>query len=57
MENLKNVKAFTDYSETIDHDYKNLEDWNPTQKKRVLKVIDDLIADIESNKKNISYCY
>ena len=47
---LKNPKAFTDYSQTIDDVYKNLEDYNPTKKRRVLIVFDYMIADIKSNK-------
>ena len=31
--------------------YENLEDYNPTKKRRVLTVFDDIIVDIESNKK------
>ena len=48
---LKNPKAFIDYSPTIDDVYKNLEDYNPTKKTRVLIVFDDMIADMESIKK------
>ena len=48
---LKNLKAFIDYSKTIDDLYENLEDYNPTKKRRMLIVFDDMIADIESNKK------
>ena len=51
IENLKNLKAFIDYSQTIDDVYENLEDYNPTKKRRVLIVFDDMIADMESNKK------
>ena len=47
---LKNQKAFINYSQTIDDAYENLEDYNPT-KKRVLIVFDDMMADMESNKK------
>ena len=47
---LKYPKAFTDYSETIDDVYENLEDYNPTKKRGVLIVFDDMIADMESNK-------
>ena len=42
---LKNTEAFIDYSQTIDDVYENLEDYNPTKKKRVLIVFDDMIAD------------
>ena len=50
IENLKNPKAFIDYSQTIDDVYENLEDYNPTKKRRVLIVFDDMIADMESIK-------
>ena len=50
LENLKNPKAFIDYSQTTDV-YENLEDYNPTKKRRVLIVFDNMIADLESNKK------
>ena len=51
IENLKNSKAFTDYSQTVDVVYENLEDYNSAKKRRVLIVCDDLIADMKSNKK------
>ena len=35
----------------MDDVYENLEDYNPTKKRRVLIVFDDLIVDMESNKK------
>ena len=53
VENLKTPKAFIDYSQTIGDVYENLEDYNPTIKRRVFIVFDDMIADMESNK-NIS---
>ena len=31
--------------------YENFEDYNPTKKRKVLIVFDDMIADMESNKK------
>ena len=33
IKELENQKAFTDYSQTIDNAYENLEDYNPTKKK------------------------
>ena len=51
IKKLKNPNTFIDYPKTIDHVYENLEDYNPTKKKRVLLVFDDMIADMESNKK------
>ena len=47
----KNPKAlFIDYSQTNDDVYENLENHNPTKKRRGLIVLDDMIADMESNK-------
>ena len=48
---IKNSKTFIDYSQTSDDFYENLEDYNPTNKRRVLIVFDNMIADMESNKK------
>ena len=53
IENLKNPKALIDYSQTIDDVYENSKDYNPTKKIGVLIVFDDMIADMESNKKLI----
>ena len=50
-EKLKNPKALIDYSQTIDDIYENLKDYNPTKKRGVLIVFDDMIGDMESNKK------
>ena len=50
IKNLKNPKAFIDYSQTIDDVYENLEDYNRIKKTRVSMVLDDMIADMESNK-------
>ena len=51
LENLKNLKEFIDYSQTIDDAYENVEDYSLTKKRTVLKVFHDMIADIESNEK------
>ena len=47
---------FTDYSQTIDDVYENLEDYNQTKTRNVLIVFDNMIADVES-KKSKPYCY
>ena len=44
IEILNSAKAFIDYSQRIDDAYKNLEDRNPTKKRRVLIVFDYLIG-------------
>ena len=51
MKKLKNPKAFIDYSQVIVDVYENLENYNPTKKRKVLIVFDDMIADMEDNKK------
>ena len=51
VKKLKRPKASTDYSPKIDDVYENLEDYNLTKKRRVLIVLDDMIADMEANKK------
>ena len=48
---MKNPKAFIDYSQTINDAYENSEDYNPTKKRRVLIVFDDVIANVESAKR------
>ena len=47
IKKLKNPIVYIDYSLTIDDVYENLEDYNPTKKRRSLN---DMIADMESNK-------
>ena len=51
IKTLKNPKVFVDYSQTIDVAYENLERCNPTKKRRILIVFDDMIAHTKSNKK------
>ena len=48
IKNLKNSKT-VDYSQRIDDVYESLEDYNPTNKKIVLIVFDDMIAVMEFN--------
>ena len=48
IKRLKNPKVFIDHSQTINDLYQNLEDYNPTKKRRVLIVFDYMIAGMES---------
>ena len=57
IKTLKNPKAFIDYSQTIADVYENLEDYNPTKKRRVFIVFDDMIADIESQVLLLLNCF
>ena len=52
LKRLKNPNAFINYSQIIDNIYENLEDYSSTKHWRLLKGFDDMIADMESNKKN-----
>ena len=48
---LNDSKAFIEYSNDMDDSYKNIEDYNPNKKRKILIVFDDMIADMLSNKK------
>ena len=48
---LNNSKAFMVYSNDMDDIYKNIEEYNPSKKQKILIVFDDMIADLLSNKK------
>ena len=43
-------KAFIEYSNNMDDIYKNIEEYNPNKKRKILMVFDDMIADMLSNK-------
>ena len=44
-------KLFIEYSNDMYDIYKNIEDYNPNKKQKILIVFDDMIADMLSNKK------
>ena len=48
---LNDSKAFIEYSNDIDNIYKNIEEYNPNNKQKILIVFDDMITDMLSNKK------
>ena len=47
--------AFIECSNTMDDVYENVDDYNPSRKRKTFIVFDDMIADIMSNKKNLSH--
>ena len=49
IKKLKYLRAFIGYSQTIDDVFENLEDYNPTKKKKVLIVFYGVTADKETN--------
>ena len=50
IKQTKNLKVFINYSETINDLYETFEDYNPTKKRKMLIVFDDMITDMETNK-------
>ena len=48
---LNDPKAFIEYSNDMDDIYKNIEEYNPNKKRKILILFDDMIADMLSNKK------
>ena len=44
-------KTFIEYSNDMDDIYKNIEEYNPNKKRKILIVFDDMIAAMISNKK------
>ena len=51
LNHFKDPRAFIEYSDNIKDVYKNIEDYNPGQKRKILIVFDDIIADMINNKK------
>ena len=51
IKHLNDSKAFIECSNTMDDVYENINDYNPSRKRKVLIILDDMIADIMSNKK------
>ena len=47
---LTDSKDFVEYSDVTDDVYKNIEEYNPNNKQKILIIFDDMIADMLSNK-------
>ena len=50
LKHLNDSKGFIKYSNYMDDIYKNIEEYNPNKKRKILIVFDYMIADILSNK-------
>ena len=46
---LNDSKAYIEYSIDMDGVYKNIEEYNPNKKRKILIVFDDIIADMLQN--------
>ena len=51
IKHLNDQKAFTKCSNTMDDVYENIDEYNPTRKRKILVAFDDTIADTMTNKK------
>ena len=51
LDHFKDLMAFMEYSNDMQDVYKNIEDYNPNKKGKILIVFDDMIADMINNKK------
>ena len=51
LDHFDDPKAFMEYSNDMQDVYKNIEDYNPIKRRKVLIVFDDMIADMINNKK------
>ena len=51
IKHLNDSNAFIECSNTMDDVYENIDDYNPSRKRKNLIVFDDMIADIMTNKK------
>ena len=48
---VNDSKAFIEYSNDMDDVYKDIEDYNPNKKRKLLIFFDDMIANMLSDKK------
>ena len=51
LDHFNDPKAFIEYANDMHDVYKPIENYNTNQKRKVLKVFDDIIADMINNKK------
>ena len=51
LDHFKNPKTVMEYSNDMQDVYRNIEDCNPSKKRKVLIVFDDMISDMINNKR------
>ena len=51
IKHVNNPNAFIECSDKMDDVFENILDYNPSRKRKILIVFDDIIADILTNKK------
>ena len=50
IKHVNDISAFIECSNTMDDTYKSINDYNPSRRRKILIVFDDMIADIMTNK-------
>ena len=50
LKHFNDSKAFIEYSNDMDNIYKNIKEYSPNKKRKILIVFDDMIVDMLSNK-------
>ena len=51
IKHFNDTEAFIECSNTMDDVYENIDNYNPSRKRKILIVFDDMIADIMTNRK------
>ena len=51
IRHFDDLNALIECSNTLDDVYKNIDDYKPSRKRKILIVFDDMVADVKSNKK------
>ena len=51
IKHVNDSNAFIKYSNAMDDVYENIDNYNPSRKRKILIIFDDMIADIMTNKK------
>ena len=51
IKHLNDPKPFKEYSQYMDDNYSNIDDYNSKRKRKILILFDGMIADIKTNKK------
>ena len=51
INHLHDSKGFIEYSNTMNDVYENIDNYNPTRKRKVLIAFNDMIVDIMTNKR------
>ena len=50
IKHFNDLKSHIERSNTLDDVYENIDDYNPSRKRKISIVFDDIIADVKSNK-------